>query len=271
MPTELQHTCILDDGGTAGRRFDACEAEPKAIVDETVTVPSYVEPEDAVAALDEAKALKLVADASDYEYAADLTKRLSAAAKGIRAYFKPFKQALDRLKDRVLDAEARANVYDDETRRVARLAADWNARQKQIEREAQEKAEREARAKAETERQAQVARLKAAAEAVPDPAVAAAVRLESEQLAAAKVATPKVDLPSRIPAVKGFVPNRETWSGEVTDLMALVKAVAAGTVPLDAIVPNYPRINQAARDQHEALNWPGVEVRKNGAPVVRTT
>ena len=53
--------------------------------------------------------------------------------------------------------------------------------------------------------------------------------------------------------------TRVTWSAEVFDLMALVKAVAAGTVPLAAIEANTSYLNKRAQLEHEALSIPGVK------------
>jgi hypothetical protein len=48
------------------------------------------------------------------------------------------------------------------------------------------------------------------------------------------------------------------WRAEVVDLMALVQAVASGSVPLSALQANQPFLDQeAARDQ-QALALPGV-------------
>ena len=47
---------------------------------------------------------------------------------------------------------------------------------------------------------------------------------------------------------------------EVTDLRALVKAVAAGQVPIEAIKPNDVVIGAQARSLRLSLRWPGVRV-----------
>ena len=54
------------------------------------------------------------------------------------------------------------------------------------------------------------------------------------------------------------VTTRETWSAEVTDLGALVRAVAAGEVPLDAVLPFLPFLNGLARTERGAMAVPGV-------------
>jgi hypothetical protein len=59
------------------------------------------------------------------------------------------------------------------------------------------------------------------------------------------------------PAVAG-VSRRETWHAEVTDLRALVRAVADGVVPLSAIEANKKFLNGAARALRNELRYPGV-------------
>jgi hypothetical protein len=47
---------------------------------------------------------------------------------------------------------------------------------------------------------------------------------------------------------------------EVTDLRALVKAIAAGQVPIEAVKPNDVVIGAQARSLRTSLRWPGVRV-----------
>ena len=49
------------------------------------------------------------------------------------------------------------------------------------------------------------------------------------------------------------------WKAEVTDLMALVDAVAANKVPLFYLQANEKALNDAARAAKAALNIPGVK------------
>jgi hypothetical protein len=48
------------------------------------------------------------------------------------------------------------------------------------------------------------------------------------------------------------------WRAEVVDLMALVRAVASGTVPLAALQPNQPFLDQEAARDEQNLALPGV-------------
>lgn len=53
---------------------------------------------------------------------------------------------------------------------------------------------------------------------------------------------------------------RSNYSAEITDLKALVQAVAAGQVPLAYVQGNLPALNQAAKAMKEELRIPGVRV-----------
>ena len=48
------------------------------------------------------------------------------------------------------------------------------------------------------------------------------------------------------------------WHAEVVDLMALVQAVADGTVPLAALQPNTAWLDEAAARDRESFGIPGV-------------
>ena len=61
------------------------------------------------------------------------------------------------------------------------------------------------------------------------------------------------------PKVAGGPVFRTIWKHQVTDLMALVKAVAAGQAPLTAIQANDVFLGQQARSLKDALRIPGVK------------
>src|SRR5688572_2580422 len=72
-----------------------------------------------------------------------------------------------------------------------------------------------------------------------------------------RVVAPPVVLPRQVPKVSGIA-MRQTWSAQVVSLMELVKAVAAGKVPIMALQANTTFLNQQARSMKSALNYPGV-------------
>lgn len=52
--------------------------------------------------------------------------------------------------------------------------------------------------------------------------------------------------------------REQGWHAEVFDLLALVRAVADGTVPLAAVLPNPPYLDELAVRDKDALVIPGV-------------
>ncbi len=67
-----------------------------------------------------------------------------------------------------------------------------------------------------------------------------------------------VILPKQAPKVAG-ISMRETWSAQVFDLMALVKAVATGKAPVQCLSVNTVFLGQQARSMKAAMNYPGVK------------
>lgn len=88
----------------------------------------------------------------------------------------------------------------------------------------------------------------------------------TEAAAAVKEASTMVSAP-QIPiavstAARSTV-TRVTWSAEVVDLMALVKAVAGGTAPLSALQADMTYLNGRARVDKDNLAIPGVKAVPN--------
>lgn len=80
----------------------------------------------------------------------------------------------------------------------------------------------------------------------------------AEAILAQPVAVPVVHVTPNVATVAG-VSSRTTWSAEVTDLLALVKYVAAHPEWLNLIEPNLPALNKLAQAQRRALAIPGVK------------
>jgi membrane protein involved in colicin uptake len=167
--------------------------------------------------------------------------------------------AAERRRQEAAAAEARRKAQD-EAARLAREAAEKRAAEEKALREAEEaeragnRAAAEA-ARAEAERAAkEAAKLDVRAEAKVEKAEAKAADLE---LAAASVVSTIVDIPK---AAAAGVSGRENWRAEVTDLRALVQAVAAGQAPLSLLQANDKVIGQQARSLKAEFNVPGVRV-----------
>jgi hypothetical protein len=122
----------------------------------------------------------------------------------------------------------------------------WEDEQKAAQRAAQAAAEAEARRIAE------------------EAALARAVALEAggnkaaaEAVMAAPVVPAPVVVEKTVPAGYGGA-TRRTWGAEVFDKLALVKAVAEGKAPLEAVEASGPVLNGMARALKGALSIPGV-------------
>jgi hypothetical protein len=73
--------------------------------------------------------------------------------------------------------------------------------------------------------------------------------------------------PVNIPKVKGFTGPRDNYSAQVTDIAALLKAIANGSVPMAAIEPNHVFLNGQARQLKKEMKYPGVRVLNNNQPI----
>lgn len=142
------------------------------------------------------------------------------------------------------------------------------------------RAEEDRRRREQAARDAEAARLRREAEALEQeaeraaaeqgPAVAEDLRQEAASVRqeAASVPTPVLPLQRAVAPAKG-ISTRENWTFEVTDKLALVKAVAAGQVSLEALDANPTYLRGRAKADKGTLNIPGVRVYDAGTTAVR--
>lgn len=158
-------------------------------------------------------------------------------------------------------AYARAmGAYEQEQLRLRREAED-RARREREQREAAER-QRVADEQARLKRAEEDRRLAEAAQLEERGDVEGAARLVSEPVPepvveARPVFVPVAPAPAK-PAAAG-VSFRDNWSARVTDLMALVQAVAKGEQPITLLEVNQPALNGLARSLKGAMRVPGVE------------
>lgn len=186
-----------------------------------------------------------------------ITGPLNQAVKAVNDLFRSPKEYLDK-------AEAT----------LKRAMVTWTTEQERIAAEARAKAEAEARA--ERERLAAIEREQAeAARKAQEEAQAAAAAGDQEAAAAAMAAAqaaeqqaavaamtaqvvtvaPAVEAPAKVSGISG----RVTYSAEVTDLMELVKAVAAGAAPIECLQADTKFLGAQARAFKKAGQlYPGV-------------
>lgn len=190
----------------------------------------------------------VVCNQETYNIANAFGQKIKLAMKAIDAYCDPVieaahkthKAACDQKKALYAPLEAAKKVID------GKQIAWYKAEQERVAEE-QRKAEEEAKRKAEEEALANAQVLhemgldEAAEEAISQPVVIEKVTVAGPEKA-------------------GGESFRETWSAEVVDLMALVKAVAAGTQPLAYLQANMQALNSAARMFKGTMPIPGVRI-----------
>lgn len=189
----------------------------------------------------------VVRDAESYQMAGETWKSLTALEKKIKVYWEEDVSSALKLHRSLVAKRDAMLIPVGEQKNFLRLGMKtFEDEQERIRRAEQARLEEEAR--------------KAAEEA----ALAQAVALEqnghksaAEAVIATPVVAPAVYVPKTTPAGFGNA-TRRTWGAEVTDIMALVKAVADGKVPVQAIEANTVFLNQQARALKAALQYPGV-------------
>ena len=193
--------------------------------------------------------LTAIVTAEDAEEATKYGRLLQVAAKETEAFFKGVKSTIDDIKKPVLQAEKDdSGPYNSEKNRLGGLLTAYQAAERR-KREEEERIAREAAAKqAEEEALQRAIELAAAGEEEAADAV-----LEEPIIAAPVV------IPASAPKPTGSV-ARKNYDIEVTDLKALVAAVAAGKLPLLCISANESFIRNQAKAMKEAFSMEGVKL-----------
>jgi colicin import membrane protein len=186
-----------------------------------------------------------------------ITGPLNQAVKAVNDLFRAPKEFLDTAEATLKRAMV---TYTSEQERLAAEARRQAEAEARAERERLAKIERE---QAEAARKAQQEAQAAAAAGNQEAAAAAqAAADEAQQQAevAAMTATvmtvaPVVEAPAKVSGIS----SRMTYSAEVTDLMELVKAVAAGTAPIQCLQADAKFLGAQARAFKKAGTlYPGV-------------
>lgn len=202
---------------------------------------------EALTIVEQAKLCQIV-DQPSYDSAAKLLlDAIIPFRKRWENYWKPLKEAawsahkgiMDKFNEGDKPAEAAERTVKAEIRR-------WDDQQARIQQELQRKAQEEAEAREREER------LKAAVLAEQSGATAEEVDAIVESPVAV-VAAPVERTYERSAGISG----RDNWKCRVTDVKALCKAIAAGKVPVNYIIPNESVLNARAKADRETLNIPG--------------
>ena len=134
---------------------------------------------------------------------------------------------------------------------VKRLIADYRRKLLEAARKEEQRLAREAEAKARAEREKELEAARAEQNKAKEKVL--------EQVPIQTAPAPKVE----VAAAPSGVTMRDKWSAQIVDKEKFVKAVAFGTVELDAVTPNMSYLNGIAR---EGLKIPGVVMVNN--PVI---
>lgn len=132
----------------------------------------------------------------------------------------------------------------------------WDSEQERIRQEQQRKAQEEA------EREAKEKQMAAAIAAEQS----GATKEEVDDIFDAPVAVVAAPVAPTYQRAAGISKMRDNWSAEVTDLSKLVKAVAAGKVSYEYLLPNQVALNARAKADKSTMNIPGVVARN--VPVI---
>lgn len=184
-----------------------------------------------------------------YVAAAEALKAAKALQREIKEFFDPLKKAAKEAHHKLCESEKeKLAPLDAAIADIGKKLTAYDQEQERLRRE-EEARLRELAAKREEE-----ARLMEAIELEAMGETAEANRIIDEPPPPTIVRVEKAT-----PQVSG-VSFRASYRAEVTDLRALVRAVADGKVPLLAIVPSETFLNQQARAMKETLDYPGVAV-----------
>lgn len=188
-----------------------------------------------------------VTDAATYNMAGDELKRIKNQAKELDALRVSMTRPLDEAKKKIMDFFRRpAQLLADAESAIKRSMLTYQREEERKRREAEARAQEAARKEQERLRR-EAAKLEAKGKAEQ---AAAKIAIAESLPAAVVVAAPA-------PHVQG-ISTSTRWSAEVTDLVALARAVGAGEVPAMAIQANTTFLGQQARSLKGQLNYPGV-------------
>lgn len=190
----------------------------------------------------------VVSNKEQYDTALAIDERARKAKKAFHDWFDPIDDASKKQRQATIQQGKKIDEpLDYVIKTVSRKTSAWYAQEQARIREEQRKAEEIAR------RAAEEAALKAAEELEKQGMTAAADAIMETPVSVSKVEVPQLE------KTEG-VSYRKQYSAEVVSLMDLVKAVAAGTVPIAYIQANTTALNAWARSTKGSDTISGVRV-----------
>lgn len=204
----------------------------------------------------------VVTDAPSFERAGVFLRTVKEYLKRVGEVFDPIvKKAHDTWKEALAQKQKLEAPALDAERALKWTRAAWDEKQRQLIRDAEAVAARE-RTRLEDE-----AKLQAALDAEARGDGEGATRILDASAPPTPIIVPTVVMPSR-PKSDGSS-FRTYYRAKVTDLNALVQAVAKGQAPLAYLQANETALNGAARALKEELKVPGVRVISERGEAVR--
>ena len=199
-----------------------------------------------------------VADDAGYKYVNEQCKAIKDSMKVITEMEKGLTKPLNDAKTDIIAAfKPTVKHWKDLENLMKKAMVDYSQEQeRKREQAAAEAADKERRARERLEQRAEKAIKKGDM-----------VKAENLLVQAGSVTAP-VNAPEAPKAEGQSV--REKWTANVTDFQALVQAVAAGTVPINALTANQSFLDTQAKAMKETLSYPGVEANKKLSLAVRS-
>lgn len=223
---------------------------PVAEIDRAVTVEALTWPERAKATV--------VIDAGSYQAAGELLKGIKQLRQKIAETFDPHVRRAFESHRALCEEKRQAEAPLTEAERVIKNAlVAYDTEQERVRREEQRRLEEVARQEQEREALERAAALERDGNAFGDEAMVTEARqIVEEQLQAPP--PPVAAVAKATPKVSGIV-HRSTWSARVTDVMALIRFVAANPSHAGLLQVNQAALNAQARSLKGAMRLPGVQ------------
>lgn len=185
-----------------------------------------------------------------------ITNPIGKSIKAIKAHFDGFKNILTQKKTIISGARLKYETIVEAERKVAEEAANKAAE------EERRRLEAERKATVEEQERLEVAAAEAAAKGDSEAAenkLNQAIQLEQETKELSEVIDqePVFITPTARMTKTAGVSTRKTWQVEVTSKMELIRAVAEGNVPPNALEINEKYLRQRAVSDGETYNIPG--------------
>ena len=224
-----------------------------------------------------------VVDSVTYQQAGDTLVRLTSLKDRVTGFLNPIREVLLRPYQRAQQKLKEASEpFDQALSHVKAQRLAWDQEQERLRIAEQERLRKEQEAKAESDRRARGEQLTMAAidEAIAQGEEAAAAELLEKPIEAPPVYLPPVHVDSQVPKTAG-VSKRKNWGAEVVSLEDLILDVAQGIctsrdgkgllghAPVTFLEANMTKINQAAKSQEKAFNYPGLRAENRATESVR--